>query len=857
MFTWNNFDLNFIKEILHASELNDTQKEMLELAEEDNDKNGLISVMQSVCIEPDADFIIKYRTIIENSLLKFYKDEIIKICNVLYISERSYKDKLIALMKKATSRTLIDAYLNALYNISGIETNFNQFSKYKTTISLRMSETFAEEVPLYDFQKEAVSELKKHFITQDNDSGIMVMPTGSGKSRTASYFLIKEMISEGYQVLWIAHRHMLIDQAAECFYRFAGLSKINNPNIKDYRISCISGEHMSIRQADKDEVIVASIQSICRSKDHLKRILKRGKVMVVVDECHHALAPTYQNTLKFIKKCRSNAKLLGLTATPVRANDKDTNKLLSIFDNKIIFDISMSELITKKILADPNYIRVETHEDFEPEISYDEGKYIDRYSELPETLVNKIAVSKQRNSVILKQYLDNAESYGKTLIFALNVCHCRLLHEELCKKGVRCGLVYSGKEDNHKVINDFHDGKLDVLVNVNILTEGSDVPDIQTVFLTRPTASEGLLMQMIGRGMRGVSAKGTETVNIVDFHDKWTVFNKWLDPKWIIMDELDKSEPEIVQYKKRIYESYDWKICLDLYNSMRMRAAEFDSTVTAPSGWYTLIDENGELVRMLVFEDQISGLKNMMSDKKEWINDSSFNGSSAIQRYFSGFGCAPQLHELDLLIDNIKTLEEPPTIRVLKDRKYSDPLFAIEKAANENREFLEVGTELYDEYEIIRDLFPSKEAYLMELSRVKIYGKEKALRTKVEELPVEKIPFDRTPVHNINELYNEVVNEMWNGSYEGISGISWTDKPYKTYYGVYYPDNNSIKINSVLNSKNVPVEVIKFVIYHEMLHRDYHKHDKTFRELEHQYPKYEEWEHFLFSNMNKFEITGW
>lgn len=78
---------------------------------------------------------------------------------------------------------------------------------------------------------------------------------------------------------------------------------------------------------------------------------------------------------------------------------------------------------------------------------------------------------------------------------------------------------------------------------------------------------------------------------------------------------------------------------------------------------------------------------------------------------------------------------------------------------------------------------------------------------------------------------------MWNGSYEGISGISWTDKPYKTYYGVYYPDNNSIKINSVLNSKNVPVEVIKFVIYHEMLHRDYHKHDKTFRELEQQYPK--------------------
>ena len=57
-------------------------------------------------------------------------------------------------------------------------------------------------------------------------------PTGSGKTRTSSYFLIKEMISQGYQVIWIAHRHMLIDQAAECFYNFAGLSKINKPDIK-------------------------------------------------------------------------------------------------------------------------------------------------------------------------------------------------------------------------------------------------------------------------------------------------------------------------------------------------------------------------------------------------------------------------------------------------------------------------------------------------------------------------------------------------------------------------------------------------------------------------------------------------
>lgn len=124
-----------------------------------------------------------------------------------------------------------------------------------------MTDTKIEDVPLYDFQKEAVSALKKHFIDNGEEKGMLVMPTGSGKSRTATYFLIKEIVSRGYQIIWLVHRHMLIDQAADCFLRFAGLSKIENPKIKDYRISCISGEHLRISQVDKHEIIIASVAS--------------------------------------------------------------------------------------------------------------------------------------------------------------------------------------------------------------------------------------------------------------------------------------------------------------------------------------------------------------------------------------------------------------------------------------------------------------------------------------------------------------------------------------------------------------------------------------------------------------------
>ena len=853
-FTWVNFYPSFIKEVLEASELDKDQIEQMDYAIKNDDKDSLISVMCSVYSEPNPSLIRKHRKTIENSLLKSYKDECKKIYRALNITGLSDNAKWLALTKKSSSSSLIDAYIRAMYNISGIEVQLNEYSKFKTTVSLLMSETYAEEVPLYDFQEEAVKELTKHYITNDKDSGILVMPTGSGKSRTATYFLIKEMISRGYQILWIAHRHMLIDQAADCFYQFAGLCKFNKPDIKDYRISCISCEHLSIRQVDKVEVIVASIQSICRSLDHLRRILKRGKVMVVIDECHHTEAKSYRNTLKFIKECRSKVKLLGLTATPIRSNDKETAHLLKIFDNKKIYEVAMSDLIAKKILADPQYERVETSENFEPDISYDEAKFINKYGELPDTLIHKIAVSKERNAIILKQYLDNTEKYGKTLIFALNVVHCRFLYEELSKKKVRCGLVYSGKEDNSKVINDFKDNKLDVLVNVNILTEGTDVPNIQTVFLTRPTTSEGFLMQMIGRGMRGPEAKGTKTVNIVDFHDQWDVFNKWLDPQWLIEEELEEPDEKVYEKKKREMVSYEWKACKALYRALRINAAESNCTVAVPAGWYTLIDEYGESTRMLIFEDQLAGLNRMMKDKKQWLNNPDFNAQNAIDSYFSGFCYKPDSHELELLIDNLRILEETPTFHPLKNRAFADPHYVIERARKENRDVYATAIDMYYEHEIIRDIYEDCVDFLQEVCNLQRYGSSSVLRAKVEEMPLELIPFDKNPFYDINELFNEVKKECFNGVFDGIPSIDWTDKPYKTYYGVHYRKDHSIMINSILNSKDVPREVVKFVIYHEMLHRDNPFHNADFRRLEHEYPNYEECEHFLDGKMLEFDI---
>ena len=854
-FSWEKFDQSFLKTVLLAS---DEFKDDHEDIKQEDDIIGLVARMNIICDYPDKKFIMKYRNIIEQDLLKHYPEEVRKICKSVGITGASFNIKQANMTKKPLSASLIGAYIAALLDISGMDIALNEYSRFRYTVALNMAETQAEDVPLYDFQKDAVKSLKNHFLDKDNTSGMLVMPTGSGKSRTAAYFLIREMISRGYQILWIAHRYMLIDQAAECFYKFAGLAKEENPKIKNYRINCISGEHRSIKQVDDSEIIVASISSICRNKEHLRRILGK-KVMIVVDEAHHTFAPTYQDVIKFIRKCRKNTKLLGLTATPVRANEKDSAKLLDLYDKSIVFNVSMSDLIAKGILADPHCSRIKTGENFEPDISEEEKIHICKKHDLPESLVSKIASSHARNQIIVKEFIDNQEKYGKTLIFAMNVVHCRLLCEELQSKGIKCGHIYSGKEDNSAVIDAFKNNKLDVLVNVNIMTEGSDVPDIQTVFLTRPTQSEGLLMQMIGRGMRGKYSGGTETVNIVDFYDQWDTFNAWLNPEWLIIDEKSEEEiPEFREYKKRLYEEYDWKECKEVYNSLQTKAKPYGKSISLPVGWYTLIDEEGELHRMLIFEDQMKGLLAMKNNKEFWLENSSITAEDIIQKYFSYFCTRPSVYDMELLIDNIRTCEESPKLRPLGERKNIDPYYVSLKAEESGEDIFSFSSVVYETSDVVRDLYGSMENYQMEVCRAKIYkGKNAILGLKVEELPVKLIPFDRTPYYNLDELVQEVKDEMFGGTYDGIGPVNWTDRAYKMYYGIYYHDDHSIFINSVLNSKDVPREVVKFVIYHEFLHRDNHSHDKYFKAEEHKYPDFEYHEAFLMNNMHQFDITEW
>ena len=363
-FDWTKFDIGFLRKIILESGRDDFIKRANRCDEEDIDR--MAAMMNILCPYPDKNFIARYRTVIEQGLLRNYPEILKDIFKTMKITKGSMNEKLAAMYAKPTGSNLAACYIRAIQQISGMNVPMTEYTKFKYVVPVDMKKTQVEEVPLYDFQKDAQAAMKKYFFDEDGSAGMLIMPTGSGKSRTATTFLIREMISRGYQILWIAHRHMLIDQAADCFEKFAGLAKIENPEISKYRISCVSGEHQSLKAVPaKSEIIVASISSIYRNKPHLKRVLS-NKVMLVVDEAHHSVAPTYDDIIHFVKKNKKTVKLLGLTATPVKMNDRDTRYLMKLYSDKIIYSVPMSNLISDGTLSDPHFKKVETNQEFEP-----------------------------------------------------------------------------------------------------------------------------------------------------------------------------------------------------------------------------------------------------------------------------------------------------------------------------------------------------------------------------------------------------------------------------------------------------------------------------------------------------------
>lgn len=405
-------------------------------------------------------------------------------------------------------------------------------------------------------QEQALSALDKWFKQRRHPrGGILVLPTGGGKTFTATRFLTTGPLSKGHKVIWLAHTHHLLDQAFAGFGRgHDGRYELGHVRGKRDAVTfrTVSGTigHGKVREIrGTDDVVIITLQTLARAmqnrlhaglRDFLSSAAETG-LTVVFDECHHAPARSYRQLLEALREAVPDLHLLGLTATPTYTNEKLRGHLTRLFPQNILYQVSPQDLMAAGILARPVVEELTTgHQAAFSERDYRE--WLGSNRDIPETIIAELAQSAERNAMIADTYVRNREKYGQTIIFADRWYQCTALVELLRQRGVRAAAIFTHQDanpgsaearnarrhdENEAVLEQFRAGQLDVLVNIRMLTEGTDVPNVQTVFLTRQTTSRILLTQMIGRALRGPRFGGTADAYIVAFIDEWKQHVNW------------------------------------------------------------------------------------------------------------------------------------------------------------------------------------------------------------------------------------------------------------------------------------------------------------------------------------------
>ena len=429
----------------------------------------------------------------------------------------------------------------------------------------------------YNHQKDAMTKLNL-IDKEDSFSTLVVLPTGGGKTYTASTWLLKSAVDKKKKIIWIAHRQMLLDQAAESFQKFAYSEAMPHISEFTYRIVSGSSSHdRSIDISEKDNILILSKDSIGRNMSVLDKWIKGEKeIYLVIDEAHHATAKTYRKIIKYIEERVPNLKLLGLTATPFRTAKEEEGLLAKIFKDGvdisgstvkgnlgITYQIGLKELINARILSTPIFECKYTDEDFGVNLGLDALESIQRLDVLPDELAEEMASNAARNKLIVDTYVENKAEYGQTIVFAVNIMHAIALSKLFTKAGIKSDYIVSdirdkitgvtiSRKDNERKLQQYRDGELQVLINVNILTEGVDLPQTKTVFLSRPTVSKILMTQMIGRALRGTAAGGTSKAYIVSFVDQWNENIAWCNPASLFSGEGEFQDIDTNRDKRQI-----------------------------------------------------------------------------------------------------------------------------------------------------------------------------------------------------------------------------------------------------------------------------------------------------------------
>lgn len=311
--------------------------------------------------------------------------------------------------------------------------------------------------------------------------GVVILPTGTGKTYLSAF----DTLNVQGRILFIVHKLDILSQSRESYEKIYTTAKLG----------LLTGD--ARENVNDSKVLFAS-------KDTLRNCFTDFKPnefdYIVIDEVHHGQAPTYQSILSYFKP---NVFMLGLTATPDRADRKD---IFQLFDYNKVFEYTLNDAIDNGFLVPYTYYGLTDNIDY-TNIRYNGNKYkvedLDRALIIPE-----------RNERIFDEYILKG-SGNKALGFCCSIKHANEMADLFNSKGIPAVAITSETPDRDKVIKDFRQSVYTVAFTVDLFNEGIDFPDLRVLLFLRPTESKTIFTQQLGRGLRLCGGKGN--VVVIDF----------------------------------------------------------------------------------------------------------------------------------------------------------------------------------------------------------------------------------------------------------------------------------------------------------------------------------------------------
>ena len=344
-------------------------------------------------------------------------------------------------------------------------------------------------IKLYDYQEDMKGRIEGEL--RLHRSVMAQMPTGTGKTYLLTAVIDSFVSNNPMEKVWIvAHRRELVSQIDETVRKFHSYFASNTSSLLS-------------------SVKAMSIQWLMRHYDEIEE--EPG--MIVIDEAHHALAKTYKEMWERFPK----AKFLGLTATPCRLNGKGFTDLFDV----LVQSWSVPEFISKGRLATYDFVSIKSDGVTQRLIDslQKRGADGDYQNKEMDMLLNK--------KPSIERLYQSLEEFGKDrkgIVYAINISHAQKITKLYQEHGVNAIAIDSKTPatERQQDIEAFKKGDIQVLVNVDIFSEGFDCPDVEFVQLARPTLSLAKYLQMVGRGLR--VAKGKKNCVIIDNVGLYRVF---------------------------------------------------------------------------------------------------------------------------------------------------------------------------------------------------------------------------------------------------------------------------------------------------------------------------------------------